>query len=214
MRIIRRFIVHWLGGGCSQNYVSKDAVERIRYTHVHVNGWNDIGYHDLIDRNGKVYPGRPEDIPGAHAQGANFDSIGINVMFGLDDKALTPEALTALVNLLKDRCQKYHVEPSRKTIIGHCDVLPTQCPGIVYPHLQAIVDKVRGFPIQNEPPGTMDHPPETNEIRRMSIILPNKKKIDGVLINSQGYMYLPDAAKLAGLTYTWNASTKSIVFGD
>ena len=44
-------------------------------------GWSDAGYHFLIDRNGRVGPGRPLERIGAHVVGHNTGTIGI-CLFG------------------------------------------------------------------------------------------------------------------------------------
>ena len=49
-------------------------------------GWNGIGYHYVILRDGTVQPGRPEDAVGAHCVGHNAHSIGICYEGGLDVK--------------------------------------------------------------------------------------------------------------------------------
>lgn len=54
----------------------------IRRWHVDNNGWSDIGYHYLIDRNGQVIEGRPVSRSGAHVRGRNKQSIGIALMGG------------------------------------------------------------------------------------------------------------------------------------
>ena len=41
------------------------------------NGWSGIGYHYVVRKNGAIERGRPENTVGAHAEGSNFDSIGI-----------------------------------------------------------------------------------------------------------------------------------------
>jgi N-acetylmuramoyl-L-alanine amidase len=40
-------------------------------------GWNDIGYHEVIRMTGKVERGRPLEQPGAHVEGFNAKTIGI-----------------------------------------------------------------------------------------------------------------------------------------
>lgn len=47
-------------------------------------GWSDIGYHDVIRRNGVIEPGRPIETPGAHAKGHNDNSIGVCLIGGMD----------------------------------------------------------------------------------------------------------------------------------
>lgn len=47
-------------------------------------GWSDIGYHYVIELDGRVYEGRPIAKQGAHVKGHNKDSIGICYVGGLD----------------------------------------------------------------------------------------------------------------------------------
>lgn len=47
-------------------------------------GWNGIGYHFVIRRDGRVEAGRPEDAIGAHVEGFNEKSIGICMVGGVD----------------------------------------------------------------------------------------------------------------------------------
>lgn len=47
-------------------------------------GWSDIGYHNIIRRNGVLEHGRDLAIPGAHARGYNSKSIGICLIGGVD----------------------------------------------------------------------------------------------------------------------------------
>ena len=73
MRAINKLIVH-----CSDTPNDRDVtVEDIRDWHVNGNGWSDIGYHYVIDRDGRVHSGRPVRIAGAHCRGHNADSIGV-----------------------------------------------------------------------------------------------------------------------------------------
>lgn len=52
------------------------SVEDIHQWHLK-RGWSGIGYHFFIKKDGTIYQGRPENTIGAHAKGANSDSIGI-----------------------------------------------------------------------------------------------------------------------------------------
>lgn len=54
-----------------------DDICPIRYGHIHDNGWDDIGYHFFITKNGTVQIGRKLDQVGAHAKGFNTNSVGI-----------------------------------------------------------------------------------------------------------------------------------------
>jgi len=82
MREINKVVVH-----CSATKQSMDiGAEDIRGWHKG-KGWDDIGYHYVIRRNGKVEKGRDVSIAGAHAKGHNFNSIGICLVGGIDDNS-------------------------------------------------------------------------------------------------------------------------------
>lgn len=72
-------------------------------------GWNDIGYHWLIDRDGTIMPGRQETTVGAHVAGHNQGTLGTCLFGGQgsrpDDPFLenfTVKQETALLRLLAD----------------------------------------------------------------------------------------------------------------
>ena len=50
--------------------------EQIHQWHL-ANGWSGAGYHFLVRKDGTVWRLRPEWAVGAHAQGANSDSLGV-----------------------------------------------------------------------------------------------------------------------------------------
>jgi len=80
MREIKKLIIH-----CSATKPSMDiGAEDIRGWHKS-KGWDDIGYHYVIRRNGKVEKGRDVSIAGAHAKGHNFNSIGVCLVGGIDN---------------------------------------------------------------------------------------------------------------------------------
>ena len=79
MREIKKIIVH-----CSATPESMDVgSEEIRRWHKE-RGWSDIGYHDVIRRDGTLEKGRDISIAGAHAKGHNFSSIGVCLIGGVD----------------------------------------------------------------------------------------------------------------------------------
>lgn len=59
-------------------------------------GWDGIGYHYVITREGEVEPGRPHYWQGAHVRGFNAHSLGVCVV-GRD--RFTPEQYHALDKL-------------------------------------------------------------------------------------------------------------------
>jgi N-acetyl-anhydromuramyl-L-alanine amidase AmpD len=56
------------------------TIQDIRKWHMDDNGWDDIGYHYVIHQDGSIHAGRPIWLMGAHALGANLNSIGICVV--------------------------------------------------------------------------------------------------------------------------------------
>lgn len=47
-------------------------------------GWEMCGYHFIVDLDGTIEKGRPEEMVGAHVSGHNSDSIGICYIGGCD----------------------------------------------------------------------------------------------------------------------------------
>lgn len=94
-------------------------------------GWNAIGYHYVIRRDGTIEQGRPEAEAGAHCVNHNKHSIGICYEGGLDDNGKpadtrTQEQKAAIISLLKSLKEKY----PRAIIVGHNTFDPYKaCPG-------------------------------------------------------------------------------------
>lgn len=113
-------VVHVTATPPSANIGAKevDAMHRAR-------GFNGIGYHYVIRRNGKVEPGRPENQVGAHVENFNSISVGVSLVGGVDAKGRpqdnkTPEQERALEQLLRELSGRY---PGAK-ICGHRDLSP------------------------------------------------------------------------------------------
>jgi|TARA_R100000482_G_C5132265_1_gene152870 N-acetylmuramoyl-L-alanine amidase len=125
MRAIDKIIVH-----CTATPEGRDVkVGDIRRWHVEDNGWNDIGYHWVIELDGSLQEGRKEYLNGAHAKGHNSDSVGV-VYVGGCDKDMNPKDTRTeaqkeeLLCILQDLKGRY---PNAE-IIGHCDVSSKACP--------------------------------------------------------------------------------------
>lgn len=121
-RLINEIVIH-----CSATPEGRDfSVAQIKTCHL-ARGFNDIGYHYVIYRDGSIHAGRSEALVGAHAPGHNTNSIGICYIGGYaaDGKTCkdtrTPAQKAALVSLIKTLIAKY---PTIKKIIGHRDTSP------------------------------------------------------------------------------------------
>ena len=95
-------------------------------------GFNQIGYHFVIDLDGTVENGRPLSMAGAHCadrglsgKSYNLHSIGICYVGGLDKNGNPKDTRTeaqkkALIELVKKMRATYNI----KDILGHRDASP------------------------------------------------------------------------------------------
>jgi len=124
LRETNRVIVH-----CSATKPSLDVgVLEIGRWHVK-RGFNEVGYHFVIRRDGTREEGRPVSIQGAHTIGYNRDSIGICLVGGVDDNGqpdcnFTFNQWAELKFLLEELSQKYPIQE----ITGHRDYSEKACP--------------------------------------------------------------------------------------
>lgn len=75
-------------------------------------GFDSIGYHDVIRRDGSIEEGRDIDLIGAHVKGFNAESVGICMVGGVDKKNrpennFTEAQFKSLERLLRFYCVKY-----------------------------------------------------------------------------------------------------------
>lgn len=133
---IERIVIHHIG----------DPPRDVSAEEVHVwhknQGWSGIGYHYLIRRDGTVERGRPEEYIGSHAYGFNTGSIGINFAGNMEVMSLTSEQRECGAMLLADICCRHGLTPDANTVVGHRDLMATDCPGEnLYSELQTIRGK-------------------------------------------------------------------------
>ena len=115
---IKFLVVHCSDTDDKENLLAKDIHE------MHLNfGWNGIGYHKVICRNGTIENGRPEYWTGAHARGFNDKSLGV-CMIGR--KNFTDKQFSSLKNVLMNWKNLYPLAE----IIGHEKISDTNktCP--------------------------------------------------------------------------------------
>lgn len=88
-------------------------------------GFDTVGYHYVIRRNGTVETGRRESEIGAHVRGHNANSIGVCLAGGVDARGkpennFTPRQFSALETLLRELKGRY----PHARILGHRDLSP------------------------------------------------------------------------------------------
>lgn len=104
------------------------------------NGWAGIGYHYAIRKDGTIERGRPLATVGAHAEGQNYHTVGINVTGNFEKEIPTPAQIHSLESLAAWICKIYSIVPGPSTIVGHRDVNSTDCPGR---HLYSLLPQIR-----------------------------------------------------------------------
>ena len=106
----------------------------IRRWHVQDRGWNDLGYHHVIDRDGAIMAGRKETVIGAHTadQNKNRGTIGICLLGGHGSSEndrfsqhFTPAQDAALRGLIASIGLRTQI----KRVTGHQDYAAKACPG-------------------------------------------------------------------------------------
>lgn len=95
--------------------------------HKNIRGWKDIGYHYMIDWEGRILEGRPLDLLGAHVEKHNTGSIGIVLMGDFTRQRRTDKQIASLRALLKWLMAVQGLSP--KDISGHYQMKHSICPG-------------------------------------------------------------------------------------
>lgn len=122
-RKINELIIHCT----ATEYVIPVTVDDVRRWHIE-RGFDDIGYHYLIDRQGNIHVGRELSLPGAHCKGHNQHSVGICYVGGLKD-GLPADTRSfpqkeSLNNLIAKLCETYPITK----ISGHNQYSNKSCP--------------------------------------------------------------------------------------
>jgi hypothetical protein len=135
------------------------TVRAIYYYQAVTLAWGDIGYHLLIDEQGRVYEGRwsgtdvlpafesagavPSMVTAGHVGGYNTGNLGVCLLGDLTNQGPTAAAYKSLVTLLASLARVTRINPesvvnylgptgATRTVFGvsgHRDWAPTECPG-------------------------------------------------------------------------------------
>jgi N-acetylmuramoyl-L-alanine amidase len=149
---LRTVVIHHGGPVGGPRMTKKAAILTARSWqdfHMDVHGWNDVGYHYLVDGLGRIYLGRPHDALGAHVLDENTGRLGINFMQDGRFHGLTRLQRRTLRKLfatghgklglpaLKDLVNR----PGDYAVLGHREVpqQSTECPG------RPLLDDVHGL---------------------------------------------------------------------
>ena len=138
---VQRVVVHHTAeSDKSRNIPGGDKIRSVYYYHAVTRGWGDIGYHFLIDQDGKIYEGRAggDYVVGAHVFCNNINTIGVSLMGNFQRNQATKKQIASLTKLLNALGKKYDIDLSKTSkfhgekgdnLIGHRDLGSTACPG-------------------------------------------------------------------------------------
>ncbi len=133
---------------------TRSGAERMRALyayHANNRGWGDVGYNFVIDDQGEIFEGKSGGayVVAGHAYCNNVGTIGISLMGNFDIEQPTQAQVQALQWLLATLADQYDVDPAAEvdfhgvrepTIVGHRDLLSTDCPGF---YMYGVLDQVR-----------------------------------------------------------------------
>ncbi|TPQ23155.1 peptidoglycan recognition protein family protein [Streptomyces sporangiiformans] len=133
------------------------TVRAIYELHAITNDWGDIGYHFLIDAEGRIYEGRYSGDDGVpahdadgklvtafHVGGFNSGNLGIALLGDLTSQGPSDAARESLTGLVRALTRLHGVDPTAQVtytnpvngttkevseISGHRDWMDTECPG-------------------------------------------------------------------------------------
>ncbi len=120
-----------------------ETVEQVHQSHLN-NGWSGIGYNWYVRKNGEVWQGRDINFVPAGVLDHNANSVHICFEGNFEIDTMTNEQIQAGFNII-DYVKK--LLPNIKTVLGHKEVMATDCPGKNFP-----LDTFKNFspnPIKN-----------------------------------------------------------------
>lgn len=119
---------------------TRQRLESIRRFHREDRGWGDIGYHYVIDRDGRIWEGRSIRYQGAHVGNHNEQNIGVLLLGHFDQQSPSDRQVAAMQQHVSWLMRRYNVPISRVTTHREWDTARTVCPGHT---LQAHMDRIR-----------------------------------------------------------------------
>lgn len=90
-------------------------------------GWQMVGYHYFICKEGTIQQGRPDDLHGAHCLGMNTKSLGICFQGHGDHEEWTRDQRLSFQRLAAQKRKKYHIPA--ENVHGHRRYATKTCPG-------------------------------------------------------------------------------------
>ena len=141
---VSRITVHHAAVDNSDLRSSEDVKRRlgsIRQNHMNrrPEPFGDIGYHYIIDPQGRIWEGRPLRYQGAHVADQNEHNLGIMLLGDFTKQQPTNAAINSLNSFLIQQMRTYGVPVSR--VYTHREIGKSSCPGA---NLQSPMVQMRG----------------------------------------------------------------------
>lgn len=130
MGSIKRITVHhegWTPVYFTDTASTAARLESIRQSHLQRLGAGDIGYHYVIDRQGRLWEGRNIAYQGAHVSKENENNLGIMVLGNFTQQSPSSGQLATLQTVIASMMRQYRVPVAR--VYTHQELGPTSCPG-------------------------------------------------------------------------------------
>ncbi len=211
---VRLLVLHHTGESEEQEEKDRTGPERVRAIyqwHTVQNGWGDIGYHYLVDKEGVIYEGRAggDSVIGAHAYCANTGTIGVALIGNYLKDFPTEVQLKSARWLLAELSDRYDLDPksfttfhgkSVPTIALHEDLNDTECPGRIEelaPAIRRLV-ALRDF--------TSDMLPKVR-------VKPTTEEENTLLSQGSTHLRLPRRGA-ARISLTYKADKRSVKIGE
>jgi N-acetylmuramoyl-L-alanine amidase len=126
VRQISRIVVHHSASARATAVQVIDRWHRDR-------GFAGIGYHYVIDGDGKLHQGRDLSKLGAHARGFNATSVGVCVTG--DNTNPSQQWNEVQCSMLKRVVEALELLFPGALTMGHRDLMNTKCPGLEVKHV-------------------------------------------------------------------------------
>lgn len=143
MNSVNKITVHHAAIDNSNLQSSEDVKRRlasIRNEHINrrPEPFADIGYHYIIDPQGRIWEGRPTKFQGAHVADRNENNLGIMLLGDFTKQQPTTAQINAMDSFVSSQMKRYGVPINR--VYTHREIGKSTCPGA---NLQRYMDRTR-----------------------------------------------------------------------
>lgn len=126
-KVTKLVIHHTASNNTTVTNSTEIAHQKALQTDMMNRGYQDMGYHFGIGKNGSILEGRLTSLQGEHVSNHNNYTLGITLHGDYETRAFTTAQLNSLCNLLAWLCYDYGLTTS--AITYHQALSSTACPG-------------------------------------------------------------------------------------